>query len=661
MASDDDTKTTATATGQDPGPTMGINRRDFINGMAISLASTTLLTSKTAMAMATEAASVGDLAVAADLGTMIGENYYPPTLTGMRGSHKGSFEVAHALAWHGEQPTQVTELGEDYDLVVVGGGISGLTSAYLYQQQAGNDKKILILDNHDDFGGHAKRNEFHGDGRSLLGFGGSINLEQDYFSDNVQKLLKDLGVNLAELENAVEDDFVLTNSSGQLSYFLHADRYGSNRILNDNWRQVWLAEGDYQQAIQKLGLSASQQHKLLALISGEHDLLDDLSLSEKRKYVFTTDYASFLTARAGLEASTIALFEPIMRAIYGCGAECLSVAEALLLGSPGLKSLGWIGRLTNSLFSSAAKDIRTPMFPDGNASVARLLVRKLIPGVASGNSMQDIVTAQFDYTRLDQPTNKTRLRLNSTVVNCAHNADGGQVNVTYVTMDKAYRVKAKHCILACYNALIPHLCPELPETQKTHLRYGSKTPLVYCNVLVRNGASLDRAPSTQCACPGSFFALVSKAPPVTLGSYDGQNINGDKRLLFMNHVPTPRAESGQSLRDIYRQARHTLYATPFATFEDEIKQQLNAMFGAYGFNAERDIEAITVNRWAHGYAYEYMDLYDPKWPKGEAPHELGRKPMGRISIANSDSEAHAYVHAAIDAAWRAVAEQLDQV
>ena len=661
MASSDDKQATEAKSGLDPAPAQGINRRDFLNGMAISIAGSALMGSSTAVAMGTEASSAGDLAVAADLGTTIGENYYPPTLTGMRGSHKGSFEVAHALAWRGEQPTQVTELDEDYDLVVVGGGISGLASAYLYQQQARGDKKVLILDNHDDFGGHAKRNEFNADGRTLLGFGGSINLEQDYFSDNVHTLLQDIGVDLAALENAVEEDFVLTNPSGQLGYFLHAKTYGSNRILNDSWRQVWLAQGNYQDAIRKLGLSASQEQKLLALISGERDLLDDLSLLKKHDYLSTTDYASFLTQRAGLDASTIALFEPIMQAIYGCGAECLSVTEALLIGSPGLKSLGWIGSLTNSLFSGSIDDIRTPMFPDGNASVARLLVRKLIPNVAPGDSMHDIAAAQFDYTQLDQSANKNRLRLNSTAVNCVHNTNGEQVNVTYVTDNKAYRVKAKHCILACYNALIPHLCPELPETQKTHLSYGSKTPLVYCNVLVRNGASLDRAPTTQCACPDSFFALVSKAPPVQLGTYDGQKIPGDKRLLFMNHVPTPRAEKGQSLRDVYRLARHTLYATPFATFETEIKQQLNAMFGAYGFDAERDIEAVTVNRWSHGYAYEYMDLHDPKWPKGEAPHELGRKPMGRISIANSDSEAHAYVHAAIDSAWRAVAEQLGQV
>ena len=82
------------------------------------------------------------------------------------------------------------------------------------------------------------------------------------------------------------------------------------------------------------------------------------------------------------------------------------------------------------------------------------------------------------------------------------------------------------------------------------------------------------------------------------------------------------------------------------------------MFGAHGFDADRDIEAITVNRWSHGYAYEYMDLYDPNWDEGQAPHELGRKPIGRISIANSDSEAHAYLQAAIDAADRAVGERL---
>ena len=654
MSSPNDKQTTQ----RDFSPAETISRRDFLNGMAVTLAGGVLMHSNAVIALDSDPTVADDLAVASDLTNTLAQSYYPPTRTGMRGSHKGSFEVAHALAWRGEKPSQVQDLDEEYDLVVVGGGISGLACAYLYQQQAGASKKVLILDNHDDFGGHAKRNEFNVDGRTLLGFGGSINLEQDYFSDNVHTLLKDLGVDLEALENAVDSDFVLANSSGDLGYFLNAQTYGSNRILHDPWRQIWLAQGDYGEAVKTLGLAASQQEKLLALISGERDLLDDLSLLKKREYLSTTDYASFLRERAGLEASTIALFEPIMLAIYGCGAECLSVAEALALGSPGLKSLGWIGSFANSLLSGSAADIRTPMFPDGNASIARLLVRKLIPTVADGDSMHDIAAAQFDYAKLDQATNQNRIRLNSTAVNCVHSDNGERVQVTYVTADEAYRINAKHCILACYNALIPHLCPELPEAQKRQLGYGSKTPLVYCNVLVRNGAALDRAPTTQCACPDSFFALVSKAPPVRLGTYNGTNAGGDQRLLFMNHVPTPRAETGQNIKDVYRLARHSLYTTPFATFETEIKQQLNAMFGAYGFDADRDIAAITVNRWSHGYAYEYMDLHDPEWPKGQAPHEIARARKGRISIANSDSEAHAYLHAAIDAAWRAVGEQV---
>jgi len=129
-------------------------------------------------------------------------------------------------------------------------------------------------------------------------------------------------------------------------------------------------------------------------------------------------------------------------------------------------------------------------------------------------------------------------------------------------------------------------------------------------------------------------------------------------VLWMAHNPSPQNDGQQTARDLYRLGRHRLYGTPFSTFESAARQQLTDMFGRHGFDAERDIEAITVNRWAHGYSYEYTDLYDPDWEDGQAPHELGRKPLGRISIANADSEGSAYLHAAIDAAWRAVGERL---
>tara|TARA_B100001105_G_C22083133_1_gene311714 strand:- start:55 stop:567 length:513 start_codon:yes stop_codon:yes gene_type:complete len=157
-------------------------------------------------------------------------------------------------------------------------------------------------------------------------------------------------------------------------------------------------------------------------------------------------------------------------------------------------------------------------------------------------------------------------------------------------------------------------------------------------------------------CPGSFFELVAHAPPVALGAYRPPTGPQDPMVMFMGHMPAPKGDGSQSGRDLFRLGRYRLLTTSFSDYEEAIREQLTGMFGNHGFDAERDIAEITLNRWSHGYAYEYMDLYDPDWKKGQAPHELGRKSIGRISIANSDSEAYAYVQAAIDAAYRAVGE-----
>ena len=625
--------------------TRTITRRDFLNGAALALAAGATLSPRDLLALEEGVAPLPGPS---------GKDYYPPTLTGMRGSHDGSFEVAHALAWRGERPADYSLLDERYDLVVVGGGLSGLAAAYLYRQQAGPDSRILILDNHDDFGGHARRNEFHANGRMLLGVGGSLNLEHQNFSDTVHRVLRELGIDLEKLDAAGERDYFLSDPFADVGYYLNAEQYGQDRIVQGGSAGAWLGGGDHRALVDSLGLPGDQRQRLLALIEGEKDLLDELSLAESKRYIDTTSYEEFLISRAGLTPATIALFEPMPRLIFGLGTECISVTEALMFGLPGLKSLGFTGSLIGGLFAFLSEGVRFPMFPDGNASVARLLVRNLIPEVAPGNTMEDIVEARFDYSRLDRPESPVRLRLNSTAVK-ATNVDDG-VEVSYVENGEAYTVRARHCVLACYNRIIPHLCPELPESQKESLKYAVKTPFAMANVLLRSGAAVNASSVVQHFCPGSFFEAVSQAPPVSLGGYRGGSKGDEPMVLWMAHMPAPRNNGSQNSRDLYRLGQHRLYTTPFSAYEAEIAKQLTAMFGSKGFDADRDIEAITVNRWSHGYAYEYMGLYDPDWDDGQAPHELGRKPLGRISIANSDAEGSAYLHAAIDAAARAVDE-----
>jgi spermidine dehydrogenase len=201
--------------------------------------------------------------------------------------------------------------------------------------------------------------------------------------------------------------------------------------------------------------------------------------------------------------------------------------------------------------------------------------------------------------------------------------------------------------------VIPYLCPDLPDQQKDALAYGVKIPLVYSNVLIRNWQSFKRRGVSAVRCPGSYFETVTLDFPVSMGDYHYPTNPAEPCVLHLERVP---CKAGLPAREQQKAGRRELLNTSFATFERNIREQLGAMLGPGGFDPAADIQAITVNRWPHGYAYEYNSLYDPDWPEDQQPCVIGRQPFGRISIANSDAEAFAYTNAAIDQAYRAVNE-----
>lgn len=622
--------------------TNNITRRDYLNGMAFVAAGVAM--SGCSPATSTDPTATGVKPLPG--------NYYPPILNGMRGSQDGSYEVAHELAWSGVKPTDYLDVDDAYDLIVVGAGISGLAAACLYQQKAGVEKRILILDNHDDFGGHARRNEFQSGEKMILAAGGSGNFQDSYaYSPEVKALISDIGFDLESVRASMEPTYF----SPDHGLYMNSEFFNADGIVHGPWPYAWFGEGDVEGLVATLGLPDSEEEKLVGFIRGTRPLEKELPAEEIGTALGSIDYKQFLTDYVGLDEKTTALWRSFMDVTYLVSIDCLSIREGIEAGLPGLNVLSPEAIATIDL-SKLAQEYDIVWMPDGNGSLVRQMVRKLIPNVASGETIDDLVTARFDYSQLDQTDNAVRLRLNSTVVNAVNNSDD-TVSVSYVQDGNAYRVKAANCIMACNHNMIPHICPELPTEQKESLLYGVRGPMMIANVLVKDGQAFYATGSEIFQCPNSPFCLVTKAPPTSLGDYNYSSAPEDPMVIYMLGAPAAVARTDEeTARDLFRAGRQELYVKTFEEFEQEIRDQLNGMLGPFGFDSDRDIEAITLNRWSHGYAYPGFELFDPAWAEGEAPNVIGSKPFGRIAIANSDATYVPYLGGAIDAASRAVSE-----
>jgi spermidine dehydrogenase len=624
-----------------------ITRRDFMNGAA--------------MAIAAAISPHSSLLAQAVPGPQDRPGYDPPAAHGLRGSHAGAFEVAHQLRdgtfW--KNAGQPESTGESYDLIVVGGGISGLSSARFFHSTAGKTARVLILDNHDDFGGHAKRNEFEVDKTFMLGYGGTYSIESPApYSAVAKGVIRDLGIDVSSY--ARHNDARLYPSLGlKEKIFFDKETFGADCLVVSpsprHGAKTW------EEFASQAPLSDKAKADVKRLLTLDEDLMPGLTSEQKKAKLARMSYADYLTKLVKVDPKVVAMLDPRQKSLYGVGIDAVSAQDAWGLDMPGFDGLKLkpgpgpgMGRDANR---SEEAEKYFFHFPDGNSSIARLLVRSLVPEAVPGNSVDDIVTTQLRYDQLDQAGRPARIRLNSTVVKVRHEGDPAtakEVEVTYVRQGKLYTVKAAHCILACWHPVIPYLTDELPAAQMAALRSAEKVPLVYTNVALKNWESFVRLKTASVSAPGCYFTEFELDHRVSIGNYHCTKQPDQPIVLAMARYP---CSAGLPARSQHRAGRANLYATSFETFERNIRQQLARTLGSGGFDPASDIAAITVNRWPHGYAYQYNSLWDPFWLEGgPLPCVEARKPFGRIAIANADADAYAYTDCAINQAYRAVSD-----
>jgi len=606
-----------------------ITRRDFVNGTLMAAGSSILpigASSQAAMAALDPA-------------------YYPPALTGLRGSHPGSNDHAHSRAWAGRTDWGPnTDLNEAYDLIVVGGGISGLAAAYFYQQKHGTDKKVLILDNHDDFGGHAKRNEHKINGSTRISYGGSQTLvDPKHANEIVLSLLDDIGVDVQRFKSAYDTDFFKRQDLGGVTYF-NKEVFGEDKVVRHPFcnypnyvEGIQGAKVSNKEAVLQAPLSEKGKEQLLRVLNGGLHTLD-VPEEELRDYVRSHSYFDYLKNTLGVDDPGVLRMARHSGLDWGSsGTDLMSIAAAKRCGALGFPP-------------KAVYDENNPYihhFPDGNAGIARALVKKLIHNVAEGNDAEDLVLAKFNYAELDKSSNAVRIRLNSTAVNVEHGGDpndSSDVFVNYINDGKSYRVKAGGVVMACYNMIIPHIVSGLPEKQSAALKLQGKSPLQYTTVGLRNWRAIKELGMGMAMSPGNMHQAVLMDFPVSMGGYEYTKSPDDPCVIQM--ICCPYGQVGAPMIEQVREARLKMLALQFEDYEQEIRAHLNGMFPKDLFNFDEDVASISVNRWAHGYS---------NGGPGDSTR-IGRQAFGRITIANCDSAPGADAKTAMMMAHRAVNE-----
>ncbi len=518
----------------------------------------------------------------------------------------------------------------------MGGGFSGITAAYEFSKRSGAQRTCLLLDNHPIMGGEAKQNEFVVDGRRLTAPQGS----------NAGLIIKDTYIKGSYGAGRYD---IYTDYYRELGMPTHYDLEplagGAERYNIPNYHfapmapssergyetgyyfrgQGW-ARNPARSGFQNTPWPAAVQNEMDDFVNNRRDALAGRpNVDAWLDSIYYTD----LLDKLGYGDQVRRYIDPyIAVANFGVCANAISAYAAQRLGLPGTT----IPKGDNNSYA----DIGVVSFPGGNAAILRMMVARMLPGAIAGDgSVAATASAAINFAMLDRPGASLRLRLDSTVINVRHEgspATANHVLVTYMCDGKMRKVRAKSVVMASGGWVNRNIVTDLPDAQfaaYSEFHYG---PILTADVALRHWRFFDELGFT---CARWFDGLgwhVSVRRNVALG--EARALTPDDPIVLTFYIPFLSPDLPPSAQGPAGRAR--LLSTPYSEFERQIRLQMSEMFSPAGFDAERDIAGIVLNRWGHAFLAPQPGFFLPRDGHALPAHEVLRQPHGRIVFAHSE-------------------------
>jgi spermidine dehydrogenase len=554
-------------------------------------------------------------------------------------------------------PKQIVDTGETYDCVMIGGGISGLAAALFFHRQAGSEAKCLILENHPIFGGEAKQNEFLVDGKRLIAHQGSAIYQIQYPHSFLAGFYDSIGLKTPKLTYqqwaGADPEFPLSRTPyeatglqhGQYGFWFGA-RFGSKPGM-------WLTD-PVGKSLEGAPVSNESRAEWLRWLKGEP--VEKIKFERPKaegdpisRYLDSITLEQHYMERFGLSRETVRTFlSPVEGGGSGLGPDALSAYSDYAFEM--LRPL------------SEEQGGSDQMFPGGNTTIARLMLKSLIPTAIDGSdNVEGVSRNPVNFSALESPHSSTRVRLSSTAIHVQHDGDPSKaqsVTITYLKEGTLYQVKARSVVMAggCWTA--KHIIKDLPETHRNAYAEFYRSPCMMANVAVRNWRFLYKMGMSGCRWFEGFGNYMEVCK-LALTGIDDPTISPDSPIVLSLKVLY--SYPGLPTQDQGNRGRGEMIRTSFADYERQIREQFTEMFGSAGFDATRDIAGIILNRWGHAYLSPQPGFFFGRDGKPAARETLRRAPFGRIAFANTDLAGAMDHRYSILEARRAVDQLLDGV